>query len=179
MTETYIAINTLMITSVAFWQQTCYGRCSAVDYICFFSLFIACCINNNLSVRWRTINSWLLNWMMQFQHRCGVGRAGHVQCVYISLYMCIYSIPELSVYELFWGCAPPPTALRRLHPGASHDTSTGGRDGFRAVLLLQVVPLLLCSRSRVFLLLFRRVYGESWRKEGFLQRVNVPVFITG
>lgn len=129
----------------------------------FFSLFIACCINNNLSVRWRTINSWLLNWMMQFQHRCGVGRAGHVQCVYISLYMCIYSIPELSVYELFWGCAPPPPQPWDVCIQARHMTPR--QEGVTASEQCSFCRLCLCYYAREAACFFF-CFGECTERAG-------------
>lgn len=61
--------------------------------------------------------------MMQFQHRCGVGRTGHVQCVYISLYMCVYTAYLNYLYITFLELCTP-TALRHPRPGVSHDIST-------------------------------------------------------
>lgn len=75
--------------------------------------------------------------MMQFQHRCGVGRTGHVQCVYISLYMCVYTAYLNYLYITFLELCTP-TALRHPRPGVSHDISTLA-EGV-TVLLLQVVP---------------------------------------
>lgn len=78
---------------------------------CFFP--IACCINNNLSVQRRTINRWLLDFWMQFQHTCGMRRAGHVKRVYISLYMYVYTIYLNYLYiEYEERCTP--TALEHL-----------------------------------------------------------------
>lgn len=57
----------------------------------------------------------------------GLGRAGHVQCVYISLYMCIYSIPELSVYGLFGAAHPPQPSdicIQACHMTPQHEGVT-------------------------------------------------------
>lgn len=85
--------------------------------------FIACCIYNSLSVLWRTINWWLLDLLMQFQDTCGVHRAGHVKCVYIFIYVCIYNIPEFSVYWIL-GAAHP----RSLGMSASTCVTWHGED---------------------------------------------------
>lgn len=93
-------------------------------------LFIAC-INNHPSVQRRTVNWWLLDfdiaaipaymWSAQ-------GRSCKVR-VYIFIYVCIYNIPELSVYWILRAVHPHSLGMSASRRVTWHLNACGGEGG--------------------------------------------------
>lgn len=117
-------------------------------------LFIAR-VNNHLSAQRRTINWWPLDFDIATvpAHMWSAQGGSCKVCVYIFIYVCIYNIPELSVYWILGAVHPRSLGMSASTHVTWHLNACGVKSE-GVLLLLQVVPFFSLSLSLLRSLFF-------------------------